>query len=95
MKPHVFAQMVNEVRDLSQAYGSTEQFRDRVSEVLGKYIPVDHGKAVPDTLSQEQEIEIIRKYSQKEEWPEDGVSDDFMDLLRWGLQIGIRYCNAP
>ena len=42
MKPHTFAQMVNEVRDLARQYGQVEQFRDRVADLLGKYIPVEH-----------------------------------------------------
>ena len=43
-KPHTFAQMVNEVRDLAFDFGTCEQFRDRVSELLGKYVDAD-GKA--------------------------------------------------
>ena len=42
MKPHIFAQMVNEVRDSARQYGQTEQFRDRVAEILGKYVHVEH-----------------------------------------------------
>ena len=38
MKPHTFAQMVNEVRDLAFDFGTSEQFRDRVSDLLGRYI---------------------------------------------------------
>lgn len=43
MKPHIFAQMVNEVRDLAKEYGHTEQFRCRVAEILEKFVQVDHG----------------------------------------------------
>ena len=38
MAPHTFAQMVNRVRDLGFDFGTTEQFRDRVSELLGEYV---------------------------------------------------------
>ena len=49
MKPHIFAQMVNEVRDLAFDFGTSEQFRDRVSDLLGKYIPVEHNlKGMPE-----------------------------------------------
>lgn len=41
MAPHVFAQMVNRVRDLAFDFGTTEQFRNRVSELLGEYIDPD------------------------------------------------------
>ena len=41
MAPHTFAQMVNRVRDLAFDFGTTEQFRDRVSELLGEYIDTD------------------------------------------------------
>lgn len=44
MKPHIFAQMVNEIRDLAKEYGHTGQFRDRASEVLGKYVSVEHAQ---------------------------------------------------
>ena len=37
-KPHTFAQMVNEVRDLAFDFGTSEQFRDRVADLLGRYI---------------------------------------------------------
>lgn len=47
MKPHIFSQMVNEVRDLAHQYGQMEQFRCRVADLLGKYIPVSHGPANP------------------------------------------------
>ena len=43
VKPHTFAQMVNEVRDLAFDFGGSEQFRDRVADLLGKYIHVEHG----------------------------------------------------
>ena len=46
MKPHIFAQMVNEVRDLARQYGQTEQFRDRVADLLRKYIHVEHNSKV-------------------------------------------------
>ena len=42
-KPHTFAQMVNEVRDLAFDFGTSEQFRCRVADLLGKYINVEHG----------------------------------------------------
>ena len=42
MKPHTFAQMVNEVRDLARQYGQMEQFRDRVSDLLGRYISANN-----------------------------------------------------
>ena len=49
MKPHTFAQMVNEVRDLARQYGQVEQFRCRVADLLGKYIPVEHNsKGMPE-----------------------------------------------
>ena len=49
MKPHIFAQMVNEVRDLARQYGQVEQFRCRVADLLGKYIPVEHNlKGMPE-----------------------------------------------
>ena len=49
MKPHTFAQMVNEVRDLAFDFGTSEQFRDRVADLLGKYIHVEHNsKGVPE-----------------------------------------------
>lgn len=38
MAPHTFAQMVNRVRDLAFDFGTTEQFRDRVAELLGEYV---------------------------------------------------------
>ena len=38
VKPHTFAKMVNEVRDLAFDFGTSEQFRDRVSDLLGRYI---------------------------------------------------------
>lgn len=41
MKPHVFAQMVNEIRDLAMRYSATGSFRDRASGVLGKYVSID------------------------------------------------------
>ena len=48
-KPHTFAQMVNEVRDLAFDFGTSEQFRDRVADLLGKYIPVEHNsKGMPE-----------------------------------------------
>lgn len=48
MKPHVFAAMVNSVRDLALQYGQMEQFRCRVADLLGTYIHVEHGsKGVP------------------------------------------------
>ena len=43
MAPHVFAQMVNMVRDLAFDFGTSEQFRDRAADLLGKYIHVEHG----------------------------------------------------
>lgn len=46
MKPHVFAKMVNEVRDLAKQYGHTEQFRCRVADLLKEYITVEHGKGI-------------------------------------------------
>ena len=50
IKPHIFAQMVNEVRDLAFDFGTSEQFRDRVSDLLGKYIHVEHGsKGAPES----------------------------------------------
>lgn len=42
IKPHIFAQMVNEVRDLAFDFGASEQFRDRVSDLLGRYIHANH-----------------------------------------------------
>lgn len=49
MAPHVFAQMVNEVRDLARQYGQVEQFRCRVADLLDKYINVEHNsKGVPE-----------------------------------------------
>ena len=42
MKPHIFAQMVNDVRDLARQYGHTERFRCRVADLLRKYIHVEH-----------------------------------------------------
>ena len=49
MKPHTFAQMVNEVRDLARQYGQVEQFRCRVADLLGKYIHVEHNsKGMPE-----------------------------------------------
>lgn len=42
IKPHIFAQMVNEVRDLAFDFGTSEQFRDRVSDLLGRYIHANH-----------------------------------------------------
>ena len=49
MKPHTFAQMVNEVRDLAFDFGTSEQFRDRVADLLGRYIHVEHNsKGVPE-----------------------------------------------
>ena len=42
MKPHIFAQMVNEVRDLAFDFGTSEQFRDRVSDLLGRYISANN-----------------------------------------------------
>ena len=44
MAPHTFAQMVNRGRDLAFDFGTCEQFRDRVSELLGEYVGTD-GKA--------------------------------------------------
>ena len=56
MKPHTFAQMVNAVRDLVFDFGTSEQFRDRVADLLGKYIPVEHNsKGVPE----QSEIEAL------------------------------------
>jgi len=50
MKPHTFAQMVNEVRDLARQYGQVEQFRCRAADLLGKYINVEHGsKGMPES----------------------------------------------
>jgi hypothetical protein len=48
MKPHTFAEMINKVRDLAFDFGTTEQFRDRVSALLGEYVPIgdDPGEAV-------------------------------------------------
>lgn len=42
MKPHVFAQILNCLVPIAKAYGHTEQFRDRASEVLHHFIPVEH-----------------------------------------------------
>ena len=42
IKPHIFAQMVNEVRDLAFDFGTSEQFRDRVSDLLGRYISANN-----------------------------------------------------
>ena len=41
MKPHTFAQMVNEVRDLALNFGASQQFRDRASDLMSKYIPIE------------------------------------------------------
>lgn len=41
MKPHIFAQMVNEVRDLALNFGASQQFRDRASDLMSKYIPIE------------------------------------------------------
>lgn len=51
MKPHVFAAMVNSVRDLARQYGHMEQFRCRIADLLGTYIRVEHNsKRVPPHL---------------------------------------------
>ena len=41
MAPHTFAQMANRVRDLAFDFGTCEQFRDRVAELLGEYVDPD------------------------------------------------------
>lgn len=48
-------------------------------------------KVADEDLTEEQEMEIIQQHSSKDEWPEDGVSVDFMPFLRWGVHIGIRH----
>ena len=53
MAPHTFAQMVNRVRDLAFDFGTTEQFRDRVSELLGEYVD-DRAPREPEQKAPEE-----------------------------------------
>jgi hypothetical protein len=69
VKPHTFAQMVNEVRDLAFDFGTLEQFRDRVADLLGKYIPVEHNsKGVPESA-----VRPVQCWQPIETSPRDGT----------------------
>lgn len=46
------------------------------------------------TMSDEDANDVIRAFSVDDEWPEDGVSEDLMEYVRWGLAIGIRFTEA-
>ena len=68
MKPHIFAQMVNEVRDLARQYGQVEQFRCRVADLLGKYIPVEHNlKGMPEQ-TEAQAVMVPELTTEDLEW---------------------------
>ena len=38
MKPHQIREMVNELRDVANAFSGTEQLRDRISHVVHRYL---------------------------------------------------------
>ena len=40
MEPHVFRELVNQLRDLSIAYHNHQSLRDRISHLLSEYITV-------------------------------------------------------
>lgn len=40
MEPHVFRELVNQLRDLSIAYHDHQSLRDRISHLLSEYITV-------------------------------------------------------
>lgn len=41
MKPHLYRELVNELRDVAKAYAHTQQLRERISYTLGRYIEPD------------------------------------------------------
>lgn len=51
------------------------------------------GVVVPE-LTEDEEIAAVSHYALKEEWPDDGVSDDLMSYVCWGLRIGMRYQSS-
>lgn len=51
----------------------------------------DAGRVEVPELTDEEELAIVWEFALKDEWPSDGVSEDFMDYVRWGLTIGMRY----
>ena len=40
MKPHLTREMINELRDVANAFSGTDQLRDRISHVVHKYLAV-------------------------------------------------------
>ena len=47
MKPHLTRGMVNELRDVANAFSGTDQLRDRISHVVHKYLePQERGEWV-------------------------------------------------
>lgn len=47
---------------------------------------------VPELDDDETDL-AITEFSDKEEWPDDGVAADLMEYVRWGVRIGIRYAS--
>lgn len=83
MAPHVFAQMVNEVRDLAFDFGTSEQFRCRMSDLLGKYINVEHNsKGVPEQT--EAPAVVV---------PEPSIDDD--EAILKSLPAGYEFDDGP
>jgi hypothetical protein len=45
----------------------------------------------PENIDEEA---IVKLHALKEEWPEDGVSEDLMEYVTWGVRIGIRFMGV-
>lgn len=96
MAPHVFAQMVNRVRDLAFDFGTCEQFRDRVSELLEEYID-------PDAKARAVVVPPLPKPTGRraDDAPVWGMPEDLADVRRQAgnpvlaaYQAGIRKGHA-
>lgn len=42
--PHLYREMINEIRDASKTYGLTQQLRAQIEKVVSKYIEPENGK---------------------------------------------------
>jgi hypothetical protein len=75
MKPNLTREMVNELRDVANAFSGTEQLRDRISHVIHKYL------AEPQSEKQSwqglSDMEVIVR-SNKAQSP-----DDFLGGALW------------
>ena len=41
MKPHLYRELVNELRDVAKEYAHTQQLRERIAHTLGRYVTPD------------------------------------------------------